>query len=124
MNHGCRFPVRGYPGHAAIGACQCFFLRAVREQRNLAPPARSETLEPVRRNPSHLAGQRHPESGERAPEGDSPEFLEILPGGLSTSRPECMIEFEETDGAKMRIHLQGGDLPDLATLARVFRECR
>jgi len=58
-------------------------------------------------------------SGERAA-----EFVEILPGGLSAPRPECMIELEDVSGAKMRIHLQGGDLPDVAALARGFREGR
>jgi hypothetical protein len=52
----------------------------------------------------------------------APEFLEILPGGVP--RTECMIELEDTSGAKMRIHLQGGDLPDVADLTRAFRECR
>ena len=58
-------------------------------------------------------------SGERAP-----EFVEILPGGLPTPRPECTIELEDAGGVKMRIHLAGGDLPDVAALARMFREGR
>jgi hypothetical protein len=58
-------------------------------------------------------------SGERAP-----EFVEILPGGMRAPQPECMIEIEETSGAKMRIRLQGGNLPDVADLTRAFRECR
>ena len=58
-------------------------------------------------------------SGERAA-----EFVEILPGGLSAPRSECMIELEDASGTKMRIHLQGGDLPDVAALARGFREGR
>lgn len=58
-------------------------------------------------------------SGQRAP-----QFMEILPGGLPTPRPECMIELEDVSGVKMRIHLAGGDLPDVANLARRFREGR
>ena len=58
-------------------------------------------------------------SGERAP-----EFVEILPGGMPATRPECLIEVEDASGAKMRIRLQGGDLPDLAALIGVFREGR
>ena len=58
-------------------------------------------------------------SGERAP-----EFVEILPGGLSAPGPQCTIEVEEPGGAKLRIHLQGGDLPDVAALTRVLREGR
>lgn len=54
----------------------------------------------------------------------APEFVEILPGGMPASRPECTIEVEDTSGAKLRIRVQGGDLPDVAELTRVFRECR
>ena len=53
-----------------------------------------------------------------------PEFVEVLPGGMPASRPECTIELEEASGAKMRIRLQGGNLPDVADLTRAFRECR
>ena len=55
----------------------------------------------------------------------SPEFVELLPGGLPASplsRPECLIEVEDPGGAKLRIHLQGGAFPDVAALTRVFRE--
>jgi hypothetical protein len=58
------------------------------------------------------------------PDEHAPQFVEILPGGLPASRPECTIEVEDASGAKMRIHLQGGDLPDVAALARAFREGR
>jgi len=57
------------------------------------------------------------ESGERAP-----KFVEVLPGAMSASRPECIIELEDSGGTKMRIHLQGGDFPDVAALTRAFRE--
>ena len=59
------------------------------------------------------------ESGEHVP-----EFVEVLPGGMPALQPECTIELEEAGGAKMRIRLQGGDLPDVAELTRAFRECR
>ena len=59
------------------------------------------------------------EVGERAP-----EFVEVLPGGLPASRPQCTIELEEASGAKMRIRLEGGNLPDVADLTRTFREGR
>jgi len=52
------------------------------------------------------------------------EFVEVLPGGMPASQPECTIELEEASGAKMRIRLQGGNLPDIADLTRAFRECR
>ena len=52
------------------------------------------------------------------------EFVEILPGGMPAPRPECLIELDDASGVKMRIRLAGGDLPDIAALARVFREGR
>jgi glycerol-3-phosphate responsive antiterminator len=54
----------------------------------------------------------------------SPEFVEILPGGMPAGRSECLIEVEDPGGAKMRIRVQGGDLPDVAALTRAFREGR
>ena len=57
-------------------------------------------------------------SGERGP-----QFVEILPGGMAATRPECLIEVEDPSGAKMRIRLQGGDFPDVAALIGVFRAC-
>ena len=59
------------------------------------------------------------EVGERAA-----DFVEVLPGAMSSTRPECVIEIEETGGDKMRIRLAGGNLPDVAELTRAFRECR
>jgi len=51
------------------------------------------------------------------------EFVEILPGGMPAGRSECLIEIEDPGGAKMRIRLQGGDLPDVVALTRAFRAC-
>ena len=59
-------------------------------------------------------------SGTRAP-----EFVELMPSGMPlspVSRSECLIEVEEPGGAKLRIHLQGGEFPDIAALTRDFRE--
>jgi len=47
----------------------------------------------------------------------TPPFLELLPTGPHAS-VECTIECEDGQGAKIRIHLQGRELPDLATLSR------
>lgn len=58
------------------------------------------------------------EAGERAP-----GFVEVLPAASPGARPECLIEIEEAGGDKMRIRLQGGNLPDVAELTRAFREC-
>jgi hypothetical protein len=34
--------------------------------------------------------------------------------------PECVVELEHVGGAKMRIHVKGAELPDLAALSGVF----
>jgi hypothetical protein len=54
-------------------------------------------------------------------------FVELLPGGIpapSVPQPVCTIEVEDGGGVKMRIRLEGGALPDVAALTRVFREGR
>lgn len=52
-----------------------------------------------------------------------PAFVEVLTA--STSRPaECLVEFEHASGAKMRIQVMGGSLPDLAALSRLFLKQR
>ena len=38
----------------------------------------------------------------------------VVPGGLA----ECVLELENADGAKMRIHLKGVPVTDLAALSR------
>jgi len=67
-------------------------------------------------------------SGDRLPAAagsgqHAAEFVEILPDGMPAGRSECLIEVEDASGAKMRIRLQGGDLPDVAALLGVFRAC-
>ncbi len=52
-----------------------------------------------------------------------PAFVEVL-----TAPPrcpaECVVELEDGSGAKMRIQVSGGSLPDLAALSRLFLERR
>ena len=67
--------------------------------------------------------KKHAAAADRSGEHAS-QFVEILPGGLPAPRPQCTIEVEDGSGAKMRICLEGGDVPDVAALARVFREGR
>jgi hypothetical protein len=56
-------------------------------------------------------------------------FVELSPPSLPLSSPspiaspssrECLLEFENGLGAKMRVHLKGHDAPDLASLCRSF----
>jgi hypothetical protein len=46
-------------------------------------------------------------------------FLELTPA-VSGSTPECIIELEKRDGAKLRFHLKGMGMPDLNTLSDAF----
>ncbi len=46
-------------------------------------------------------------------------FVELSPLPLA-SAGECVIEFDNGLGARMRVHLKGYDAPDLASLGRSF----
>ena len=52
-----------------------------------------------------------------------PVFLELAPPAPVGSC-QCTLELEEASGAKMRVHLQGAEAPDLAALSRSFWELR
>lgn len=52
------------------------------------------------------------------------EFLELLPRPMSPSSIECIIEWEEAGGVKTRMQIKGVGLPDLVSLARLFRDGR
>jgi len=48
-----------------------------------------------------------------------PAFLELAPR-TRAGDCQCMLELEDASGAKMRIHLQGAEAPDLTALSRSF----
>ena len=58
-------------------------------------------------------------AAEGASVGRGAGFVE-LPVPLPTSVGECLIEWEDAEGAKMRMHLTGGETPDPAALSRSF----
>lgn len=49
----------------------------------------------------------------------SSHFVEVTPS-IMASPGECLIELENGDGSKMRIHLKGSQTPDLAALCNSF----
>lgn len=53
-----------------------------------------------------------------------PDFVELLPGGLTASRPECTIEWADGRGRKVRMHVTGIGVHDLVLLARGCRDGR
>lgn len=51
----------------------------------------------------------------------APSFVEVLPpGGIPAA--ECVLEVENRQGTKLRIHLRRATVPDIALLARSFAE--
>jgi hypothetical protein len=55
-------------------------------------------------------------SGDDAPRTGTPQFLELL-SGESNSTVECTIECQSAGGSRIRIHLQGRELPELTALS-------
>ena len=53
----------------------------------------------------------------------APAFVELTPS-LLAAPSECLVEFEKKTGERMRVHVQGHHLPDLAALSRSFWEVR
>ena len=49
-----------------------------------------------------------------------PTFMELA-APAQTVPGECILELEDTGGAKMRVHLKGFEAPDLAALTQSFR---
>ena len=48
-------------------------------------------------------------------------FVELPSAALSVSSSrECVIEWEDAAGARMRVHVKGQDLPDVLALSRSF----
>jgi hypothetical protein len=58
-------------------------------------------------------------TGRVAADPPTSNFVE-LPSSSLRSPSECIIEFEDGAGASMRVHLTGGNVPDLLALARSF----
>ena len=48
-----------------------------------------------------------------------PTFIELTPSPSAPST-ECVVEFEDGSGARMRVHVRGGHVPDLVALGRSF----
>ena len=49
----------------------------------------------------------------------APQFIELTPP-LQAPSKECIVEFEDGSGARIRVHLRGCDAPDLVALGRTF----
>ena len=62
--------------------------------------------------------KRHAVADHPKTRGASPGFVELFPPMGAPA--ECVLEIENRGGAKLRIHLRGAAVPDLAGLARSF----
>jgi len=51
-----------------------------------------------------------------------PEFMELLPPEMMSSSIECTTEWENAGGGKMRMHVKGASMADLASFARGLRD--
>ena len=54
-----------------------------------------------------------------AKEPESPPFVE-LPASAMRVASECVIEWEDHAGARMRVHFKGPNVPDVLALSRSF----
>ena len=52
-----------------------------------------------------------------------PSFVELTPAPLPSPSP-CEIELSDASGATLRVRLPAGQVPDLVSLVRSFREFR
>lgn len=86
----------------------------------------SRTAKALRVNYNALR-KRVEQQGAAAPRGpeenNATTFLELAPP-TRVGSCQCTLELEDDSGAKMRVHLQGTEAPDLATLSRSFWELR
>ncbi len=60
-----------------------------------------------------------PEKRSTAKPSSEIKFLEI-PLGAPSERPECILELEDGQGARLRVELQGSALAELETVARAL----
>jgi hypothetical protein len=69
-----------------------------------------------------LKQSSHRSDGASSPR-QPPSFVELTPGPLPAPSL-CEIEFCDVSGATLRIRLPAGQVPDLGSLVRSFRESR
>jgi len=67
---------------------------------------------------SYVGLRKHVEQANIESPANSP-FVE-LPASSFPIASECIIEWGDGDGASMRIHLRGGEIPDALALGRGF----
>ena len=76
------------------------------------------TARELRLNATRLKEQLHSLGQDRASE-ETPGFVEFPCLG-ATALPECILEAEDGDGGKLRIHLKGGAISQAVSLGRML----
>jgi hypothetical protein len=116
-----------YGVHRTARALSVDYYALKRRVEGRAPAAKRVTAKPAAKN--RATRQRVPRSrskrasaiatatGPMAAAGEA--FLELPPPAWSGCG-ECSVELEAPRGAKMRVHLKGFPMPDLAALSRSF----
>ena len=72
---------------------------------------------PARGEPEKSTAERHRPSIDQALPASA--FLELA-SPMRVGSCQCVLELEDASGAKMRVHLQGAESPDLTALSRSF----
>jgi len=67
----------------------------------------------------HLTDRLGPAEGQAVAGQALAGFVELAPAAPA-GWPECILELEAPGGAKMRVHLKGGQVPDMTALSRSF----
>lgn len=67
--------------------------------------------------------QPPPRMGAAGSQNPAPSFVELTPGPPPAPSP-CEIEFSDAFGAMLRVRLPVGQVPELVSLVRTFRESR
>lgn len=67
----------------------------------------------------YYALKRRVDAARRSVTVPAPTFVE-LPSSAFSASSECVIEWEDPAGARMRVHVKGQDLPDVLALSRSF----
>jgi len=67
--------------------------------------------------------QPPPRRGAADGRSPAPSFVELTPGPLPAPSP-CELEISDPFGSMLRVRLPAGQVPDLVSLVRTFRESR
>jgi hypothetical protein len=74
----------------------------------------------VKQGTAAKGGRPSTDTAHTGPEGDAVARFVELASPVSAGACECTLDLENASGAKMRVHLKGIAMPDLAAISRSF----